>query len=275
MELSGLAQLDPLIKAAILGVVEGATEFIPVSSTGHLIVVGDWLGFDGPGAKSFEIVIQLGAILAIVWIYRARLAKVLVTARRNPASQQLLWNLALAMLPAALVGLFTHEAIKRYLFNPDVVAVAFIAGGLIIIAIERWRPAMRIRGVDDIPPRTALGVGMAQVLSLVPGTSRSAATIMGGYCLGLSREAATEFSFFLAIPVMLAATGFELATNHRLLDASDAPVLVVGFLCAFLTALVVVRAFLRYVARNTFIPFAWYRIAFGVLLLLTYGSRFG
>lgn len=262
--------LSTLLQAAILGVVEGATEFLPVSSTGHLIVAADWLRFTGETAKAFEIFIQLGAILAIVWLYRDRIATVLRTAPSDPRSRRFVLNLLIAFLPAAIVGFLFHDAIKRYLFNPVSVALAFVLGGIAILLIEQWRPAERVRKVDDVPPRTALGIGLAQVLSLIPGTSRSGATIMGAYCLGLSREAATEFSFFLAIPVMFAATSYDLLKSRHLLHAADVPVFAVGFIFAFLSALVVVRAFLSYVSRHTFRPFAWYRIAFGVLLLVWY-----
>ena len=265
MDLSLLTQLPPVAKAAILGVVEGATEFIPVSSTGHLILVGDWLGFTGEDAKAFEIFIQLGAILAIVWLYRERIGRVLRTATRDRMSQRLLVNLFIAFLPAAVVGLLTHRLIKQYLFSPVIVAASMFVGGIAILVIERLRPRPRVPSVDDVSPGVALGIGLAQVLSLVPGTSRSGATIMGGYCLGLTRQAATEFSFFLAIPVMVAATGFDLAQSVGALTAADVQLFAVGFIVAFLTALVVVRAFVAFVARSSFIVFAWYRIAFGIL----------
>lgn len=267
MDLSLLTHLPPLVKAAILGVVEGATEFIPVSSTGHLIMVGDWLGFTGEDAKAFEIFIQLGAILAIVWLYRTRLGRVLRSATRDPVSQRLLLNLFIAFLPAAVVGLLTHRLIKQYLFSPEIVAVSMLVGGLAILLIEWWRPKPRVPTVDDISAGGALGIGIAQVLSLIPGTSRSGATIMGGYCLGLTRPAATEFSFFLAVPVMIAATGFDLAQSAHALSAADVPIFAVGFVVAFLSALVVVRAFVHYVARSSFVVFAWYRIAFGLLFV--------
>ena len=265
MDLSLLTQLPPVVKAAILGVVEGATEFIPVSSTGHLILVGDWLGFTGEDAKAFEIFIQLGAILAIVWLYRERIGRVLRTATRDRMSQRLLANLFIAFLPAAVVGLLTHRLIKQYLFSPVIVATSMFVGGIAILVIERLRPRPRVSSVDDVSPGVALGIGLAQVLSLVPGTSRSGATIMGGYCLGLTRQAATEFSFFLAIPVMVAATGFDLAQSVGALTAADVQLFAVGFIVAFLTALVVVRAFVAFVARSSFVAFAWYRIAFGIL----------
>jgi undecaprenyl-diphosphatase len=257
-----------LWKAALLGLVEGATEFIPVSSTGHLILASDWLGLVDERAKTFDIFIQLGAILAIVWIYRVRLARWVGDARTDPGSRRFLLNVILAFLPAAIVGFLAHEWIKSRLFNPDVVAVALIAGGVVILLIERWPPKSRVHDVAGIPPRLALGIGMAQVLSLIPGTSRSGATIMGGYALGLSRTAATEFSFFLAIPTMLAATMYDLLKSWSVLAVTDIPMFAVGFIVSFVSAVVVVKAFLTYVSNHTFRVFAWYRIALGVVLLL-------
>jgi len=259
---------DPLVTAALLGVVEGVTEFIPVSSTGHLIVVGHWLGETGERAKTFEIFIQLGAILAIVWLYRGRLATAAVEAWRGGPGRQLLGNLLLGFIPVAVVGLLTHHWIKDRLFNPVVVACALVVGGVIILVIERWRPTTRIGDVSEVQPPLALGVGAAQILSLIPGTSRSGATIMGGYALGLSRTAATEFSFFLSIPVMFAATIFDLRSSWQTLSTADIPVFAVGFVTAFVSALVVVRLFVGFVSRNSFAVFAWYRIVFGILLLV-------
>jgi undecaprenyl-diphosphatase len=258
-----------LLKAAVLGLVEGATEFIPVSSTGHLIVVSDWLGLVDERAKTFDIFIQLGAILAIVWLYRARLVRTVLAAREDPKSRRFIGNLLIAFLPAALVGFVAHDWIKARLFNPTVVAVALVVGGVLILLIERWSPVLKVHDVSDVPPRTAFGIGLAQVLSLIPGTSRSGATIMGGYALGLSRVAATEFSFFLAIPVMLAATMYDLMRSWSVLAPADAPTFAVGFVVSFLTAVVVVRAFLAYVSGHSFGAFAWYRIVFGAALLLT------
>ena len=257
-----------LLKAAILGLVEGATEFIPVSSTGHLIVVSDWLNLMDERAKTFDIFIQLGAILAIVWLYRARLARAVASSGRNPESRRFLVNLAIAFLPAAGVGFLAHDWIKDHLFRPQVVAIALVAGGFLILLIERWAPAPTVPDVTNIRPPTALGIGLAQVLSLIPGTSRSGATIMGGYALGLSRVAATEFSFFLAIPVMLAATLYDLLKSWSVLVPGDAPMFVVGFIVSFLSAVIVVRGFLAYVSGHSFRVFAWYRILFGVFLLL-------
>jgi undecaprenyl-diphosphatase len=259
---------EVLARAAILGLLEGVTEFIPVSSTGHLILASHWLGEADETAKTFDIFIQLGAILAIVWLYRARLVRVLVEARARPESRRFLLNLVIAFLPAAVVGFLAHDWIKARLFTPTVVAVALVAGGLLILLIERLHPRERVPTVDDVQPPTALGIGLAQVLSLVPGTSRSGATIMGGYALGLSRRAATEFSFFLSIPVMFAATLYDLIKSRGALSAADAPAFGVGFLVAFVSAIIVVKAFLGYVSRHSFAVFAWYRIALGAVLLL-------
>jgi undecaprenyl-diphosphatase len=258
-----------LLKGAILGLVEGATEFIPVSSTGHLIVVSNWLGLVDERAKTFDIFIQLGAILAIVWLYRARLWRTVVAARHDMASRRFLGNLFMAFLPAAIVGVLIYGWIKARLFNPTVVAVALVAGGVLILLIERWAPVPKVNDVSGVPTRTALGIGVAQVLSLIPGVSRSGATIMGGYSLGLSRTAATEFSFFLAIPVMLAATLYDLMKSWSMLAPSDIPLFAVGFIVSFVSALVVVKAFLSYVSGHSFKVFAWYRIGLGAVLLLT------
>ena len=257
-----------LAKAALLGLIEGVTEFIPVSSTGHLILASHWLGETGEAAKTFDIFIQLGAILAIVWLYRARLTRTVLAARHDPVSRRFVLNLGIAFLPAAIIGFLFHDWIKAHLFTPTVVASALVAGGLVILLIEWARPRERVAEVADVQPPTALGVGLVQVLSLVPGTSRSGATIMGGYALGLSRRAATEFSFFLSIPIMFAATLYDLFKSRGALGAADAPAFAVGFVVSFVSAVIVVRAFLRYVSHHSFSAFAWYRIALGVVLLL-------
>ena len=262
---------DLLLKGAILGLVEGATEFIPVSSTGHLIVVSSWLNLVDERAKTFDVFIQLGAILAIVWLYRARLWRTVTAARDDAASRRFLGNLLIAFLPAAMVGVLAHGWIKARLFNPAVVAVALIVGGILILLIERVAPEPKVSDVSGVPTRTAFGIGLAQVLSLIPGVSRSGATIMGGYSLGLSRTAATEFSFFLAIPVMFAATLYDLLKSWSVLAATDIPLFTVGFIVSFVSALIVVKAFLSYVSGHSFRVFAWYRIAFGAALLLGRG----
>ncbi|HET6566651.1 MAG TPA: undecaprenyl-diphosphate phosphatase [Rhodothermales bacterium] len=258
------------LKVVAMGIVEGATEFIPVSSTGHLIIVGDWLGYTGEQAKVFEVFIQLGAILAIVWLYRQKLWDVVVTWTRDRSSRRFLVNLFIAFLPAAIVGLLTHDLITKYLFNPITVAAALVVGGIAILIIEAAVKRTSIDGVDEVPYGTALGIGLAQVLALFPGVSRSGATIMGAYSLGLTRKAATEFSFFLAIPVMFAATLFDLVKSRDVLSAGDVPAFAIGFVVAFISALVVVKAFVSFVSHNSFTPFAWYRIVFGLALFLFY-----
>ena len=258
------------LKAVVLGLVEGATEFVPVSSTGHLILVGRWLSFEGDAEKTFEIVIQLGAILAVLWLYRARVLGTLAHWRSDGASRRLLFNLMIAFVPAAVLGFFMHDFIKERLFNPRVVAISLVVGGIVMLVIERWRPTPTTETVDDLSTRGALGIGLAQMLSLIPGVSRSGATIMGAIALGTSRVAATEFSFFLAIPVMFAATGYELIGSIDLLSAEQASMFAIGFAVSFASALVVVKALIGFVSRHTFVPFAWYRIVFGAALLAFY-----
>jgi len=255
-----------IITAIILGLVEGATEFLPVSSTGHLILAGHALGFVGPRADAFEIIIQLGAILAVVWLYRGLLWRVVRDGIAVAESRRFILSLFVAFLPAAIVGLLTHHWITAHLFTPPVVVAALIAGGVAILAIERWRPAPRIETVMQIGYRTALFIGIAQVFSLIPGVSRSGATIMGALLAGVGRPAAAEFSFLLAIPVMLAATGLELWENRHLLSGSDALIFAIGFAVAFASALVVVRWLIRFVSHRSFDLFAWYRIVFGLAL---------
>jgi undecaprenyl-diphosphatase len=257
----------PLLIAVILGLVEGITEFLPVSSTGHLIVAGSLLGFTGPRAATFEIVIQVGAILAVMWHYRALLTGVVTRAASDPDERRLVVSLALAFLPAALVGVALRHFIKAHLFNPMTVAAAFILGGVAILVIEWWKPVPVTGDVRAITVRQAVGIGCAQVLALIPGTSRSAATILGGYVLGLSRPAATEFSFLLAIPTLVAAAGLDIVKSRDLFTAADLPMFAVGIAVSFVAALLVIRGFLRYVRSHSFTAFAWYRIAFGVLIL--------
>ena len=265
---------DPsLLTAAILGLVEGLTEFLPVSSTGHLIVAGSLLDYTGEKAKLFEIVIQAGAILAVCWEYRVKLITVAAGIFRDRAAQRFVLNLFVAFLPAAILGLAFGGAIKALLFAPVPVAAASIVGAFVILWAERRQRAnprtIRIEHVDDMRWPDALKVGIAQAFALIPGTSRSGATIIGGMLFGLSRTAATEFSFFLAIPTLFAATGYEFIKNRHLLAGGDLSMLGVGFITAFVSAFFVVRGLLRYVAHHDFVPFAWYRIAFGVVILGT------
>ena len=262
-----------LIVAVILGLVEGLTEFLPVSSTGHLIVAGSLLDFTGERAKLFEIVIQAGAIVAVCWEYRARLFAVARGLPRDRGAQRFVLNLLIAFLPAAVLGLAFAGAIKARLFAPVPVAGAFIAGALVILWAERRQRArpdrVRIRSVDELRWTDALKIGFAQAFALIPGTSRSGATIIGGMLFGLSRQAATEFSFFLAIPTLFAATGYDLVKNRHLLSSGDLSMIAVGFAVAFVSAFFTIRALLRYVAHHDFVPFAWYRIAFGLVILGT------
>ena len=262
-----------VLVALILGIVEGLTEFLPISSTGHLIVAGSLLGYTGERAKMFEIVIQAGAILAVCWEYRTRLFRVVAGLPNSPDARRFAVNLVLAFLPAAVLGLLFSKIIKRYLFAPIPVALAFIVGAFIILWVERRQriapSTVRIDSVDALRWSDALKIGFAQALALVPGTSRSGATIIGGMLFGLSRPAATEFSFFLAIPTLLAACAYELMRNRALLSLQDAQGLAIGFVAAFVAAFLCVRWLIRYVSRHDFVPFAWYRIAFGLLIVLT------
>lgn len=259
-----------LFKAFILGIVEGITEFIPVSSTGHLILAGDLLGFDDERAKVFDIFIQLGAILSIVWLYREKLSGVIRELPERNDARRFIVNLIAAFLPAAVIGLAAHKAIKAYLFHPITVATALVIGGVVMLLIERMKQSSHVNSTGDITIRQAVGIGMAQCLALFPGVSRSGATIMGGLVIGLERKVAAEFSFFLAIPTMFAATGYDLFQNRTLLSASDIPLFVLGFVTAFISALIVVKAFLKYVSRHDFTGFAYYRIIFGLMVLAFY-----
>lgn len=260
-----------LLIAAVLGLVEGLTEFLPISSTGHLIVAGHLLGYTGEAAETFEIVIQLGAILAVVWEYRAHLTEVaagVLGLSRDGGSRALVVNLALAFIPAATVGLLFHRVIKEVFFNPVTVAAALVAGGIAMLLIEWARPRGSITSLMAIPWQRALLVGVAQTLSLVPGVSRAGATIMGGMVCGLDRRTATVFSFYLAIPTMLAATGYDLLKGWHAMTSSDLGMLAVGFVVAFVSALLAVRAFVKFISHHDFTPFAWYRIALGLLILV-------
>lgn len=256
-----------ILKALILGIVEGVTEFLPVSSTGHLILTGNLLSFTGERAKVFDIFIQLGAILSVVWLYRKKLISVITNIGTEKANR-FLGNLFLAFLPAAVIGLMTHVLIKKYLFNTVTVAIALIIGGILLLVIERIIKDVRIFEVDNITPLLALGVGIAQMLSLFPGVSRSAATIMGGLVIGFDRRTATEFSFFLAIPTMFAATSYDLFKGIRYLSITDFPVFATGFIISFLSAILVIKTFLGFVTRHNFAVFAYYRILFGIVVLI-------
>ena len=272
--------MDPtaLAHALLLGVVEGLTEFLPISSTGHLILVSDLLGLNDEKGKVFDIVIQLGAILAVCWEYRARFAKAFSGLASDRVQQRFAANLFVAFLPAAAVGLAFQSQIKKFLFNPVSVAIALVVGALAIFAIERWysrRGAPRVASVDDMTWKDALKVGLAQCLSLIPGTSRSGATIMGGMMFGLSRQVATEFSFFLAVPIMFAATGYQVVKYRALFTASDLAPFAVGFVVSFVAALIAVKALIRYVAHHDFRAFAWYRIVLGAAVLAWFASRGG
>ena len=257
-------------KALILGIVEGLTEFLPVSSTGHLILVGDLLDFNDERGKVFEIVIQTGAMLAIIWEYRRRFSAVLAGLGSDKGARKFVLNLVVAFMPAAVLGLAFGRYIKAYLFKPVPVALAFIVGGIVILWVERRKkPVVMVESVDDMNWKDALKVGFAQALALIPGTSRSGATIIGGLLFGFSRKAATEFSFFLAVPTLIAAGAYDLFKHRSLLSAADAGLFAVGFVAAFFSAFLCVRWLLRYIAQHDFVVFAWYRIVFGVLVLLT------
>lgn len=259
-----------ILNTIIMGIVEGVTEFLPVSSTGHLIITGDVLNFlDKEKRDVFEIMIQLGAILAVVWQYRTKVLHV-ATHLQEPTSRQLVINLFIAFLPLAIIGLAFHSQIKALLFNPKSVAIALIIGGFIILWVEKNLPKITVHAVDDMDWKQAVKVGFAQAIALIPGASRAASTIIGGMIFGLSRTAATEFSFFLAIPVMFAATIYDLYKSRNLLAADDVLIFLIGFVTAFIAALIVIKALTRYIASHDFTIFAWYRIGFGALVLFYY-----
>ncbi len=258
------------IKALIMGVVEGLTEFLPISSTGHLIITGDLLKFlEREQRDLFEIFIQLGAILAVCWEYRRKLTHAVAALASEEKSRQFWVNLIIAFMPAAILGLLFSKTIKAYLFSPVPVAAAFIIGGLVILWAERRKHTVSVAEVDAMGWRDALKIGLAQCFALIPGTSRSGATIIGGLFFGLSRKAATEFSFFLAIPTLTAAALYDLYKHRELLTSDLSTVLAIGFVASFVFALIAVRALIRYISRHDFVVFAWYRIAFGVVVLLT------
>lgn len=264
-------------KAALMGIVEGLTEFLPISSTGHLILAGSLLDFGtsvgADKAKVFDIAIQTGAIFAVILVYMQRIKDTLGGLTTNPVSQRFAINVIVGFLPAVVLGLAFGKAIKAHLFTPQVVATTFILGGLIILWAEKLASKVqryRVQTVDDMTALDALKVGLVQCLALVPGTSRSGSTIIGGMLLGLSRKAATEFSFFLAIPTLIGAGTYSLYKERALLSANDLPLFAVGLVLSFLSAWVCVRWLIRYVSSHNFVPFAWYRLAFGALILITW-----
>ena len=264
------------IKAIIMGLVEGFTEFLPISSTGHLILAGSLLNFTSEKVKVFEIAIQAGAILAVMWEYRQRIGTVLGGLTSDPKQQKFVINLVVAFLPAAILGLFFSKKIKEHLFAPLPVALAFIVGGLVILWVEkrnkgnnqgRKEGVARIESVDDMTMLDAFKIGCAQAFALIPGTSRSGATIIGGMMFGLSRKASTEFSFFLAIPTLLAATVYSVYKDRALLSAADLPLFGIGGIAAFISAFLCVRWLLRFISTHDFTVFAWYRIVFGIVVI--------
>lgn len=253
--------------AVIQGIVEGLTEFLPVSSTGHLIIAGQLLGFTGPKAAAFEIVIQLGAILAVVVLYHRKWLGML---RPQPGTRfsgiNGLWLLFLTCLPAGILGFLTHKYIENHLFGPLTVALALAVGAVLILLVEKYKPAPKVADLEELTPRLALGIGVFQCLSLWPGFSRSASTILGGMILGAERRLATEYSFLSAVPIMFMATGFKLISDYSLFTASDLPFLAVGFAVSFISALLAVKGFIHLVSRISLAPFAWYRLALAPLV---------
>jgi undecaprenyl-diphosphatase len=283
-----------LLKAAVMGIVEGLTEFLPISSTGHLILVGALLGLDDEKGKVFDIAIQTGAIFAVILVYWQKISRTVLDLPTDITARRFAANVVIAFLPAVVLGLLFGKQIKMYLFTPEVVASTFIVGGLIILWVEQKlkanassgllhgdsaenvltssaaeQPLARIQNVDDMTPLDALKVGFVQCLAMIPGTSRSGATIIGGMVLGLSRKAATDFSFYLAIPTLIGAGAYSLYKERELLSLADTPTFAVGLLFSFISAWVCVRWLLRYIASHSFVPFAWYRIVFGIAVWLT------
>lgn len=258
-----------LVKAAIMGIVEGLTEFLPISSTGHLILAGSLLGFTDDKSKVFDIAIQTGAIVAVVIVYWQKLRDTAVNLPTSAQARRFVLNVAIAFLPAVVLGLLFGKAIKAHLFTPTVVASAFIVGAFVILWAEKRSTQARIHSVDEMTPWDALKVGLVQCAAMIPGTSRSGATIIGGMLLGLSRQAATDFSFYLAIPTLVGAGAYSLYKERALLSMADLPLFGVGLLFSFVSAWICVRWLLRYIATHTFVAFAWYRIAFGLVVLIT------
>ena len=258
------------IQALILGVVEGLTEFLPISSTGHQIIVADLLDFGGERAMAFNIIIQLGAILAVVWEFRRKILDVVTGLPTQRNAQRFTVNLLIAFLPAVVLGVIFADLIHHYLFNPITVATALVVGGVVMLWAERRQHSVRAETVDDITWKDALKIGFTQCLAMIPGTSRSGSTIIGGLLFGLSRKAATEFSFFLAMPTMVGAAVYSGYKYRDLFQASDLPVFAVGFVTAFIFAMIAVKGLLKFIASHSYAAFAWYRIAFGLLILATW-----
>jgi undecaprenyl-diphosphatase len=259
--------ITTLLQALLLGIIEGLTEFIPVSSTGHLILITEIMGFQGPKGKTFEIIIQLGAILAVCWLYRKKLIDTLLGLPKDKSAQKFTFNITLAFLPAAVLGVIFHSFIKEVLFSTTVVAVSLIVGGFIILIIEKKAPKPKYKSMDEISAKTAILIGFAQAVSMIPGTSRSGATIMGSLLLKVDRKTATEFSFFLAIPTMLGATVYDVYNNFEYLSSDSVLLIAVGFFSAFFAALFVVKIVIEFISTHGFTPFAYYRIALGTLML--------
>lgn len=260
------------LKAALMGIVEGLTEFLPISSTGHLILVGELIDFTGEKEKVFGIAIQTGAMLAVIWQYRVKLLHTVVGLFSDPIAQRFVRNLLIAFIPAVILGLAFGSMIKAHLFSAVPVALAFIIGAFIILIVEKRsdnEENVRVNNVDDLTAKDALYLGLLQCLALIPGTSRSGATIIGGMAIGLSRKCATEFSFFLGIPTLIGAGAYSIWQERNLLQVSDTPLFLVGLVFAFVSALICIRWLIRYVSSHSFRPFAWYRIAFGIIVLLT------
>jgi len=263
-------ELWTAVQALILGVVEGLTEFLPVSSTGHQIIVADLIGFDGERAKVFNIVIQLGAILAVMWEYRRKILEVILGLRTEAPAQRFTINLLVAFIPAVILGVLFADTIHQYLFNPITVAMALVIGGVVILWAEQRTHRVHAETVDEMTWKDALKIGFAQCLALIPGTSRSGATIIGGLLFGLSRKTATEFSFFLAMPTMVGATVYSAYKYRELFEPGDFAVIAIGFVFSFIFAMIAVRALLKFIGNHSYAAFAWYRIVFGLLILATW-----
>ncbi|QQZ39304.1 undecaprenyl-diphosphate phosphatase [Pseudomonas sp. SK3(2021)] len=263
-------ELWTAVQALILGIVEGLTEFLPISSTGHQIIVADLLNFGGERAMAFNIIIQLGAILAVVWEFRRKILDVVTGLPTQRNAQRFTLNLLIAFMPAVVLGVIFADLIHEYLFNPITVATALVVGGLVMLWAERRQHEIHANNVDEISWKDALKVGFAQCLAMIPGTSRSGSTIIGGLLFGLSRKTATEFSFFLAMPTMVGAAVYSGYKYRNLFQPDDLPVFAVGFITSFIFAMIAVRGLLKFIANHSYAAFAWYRIAFGLVILATW-----